>query len=141
MIKSNRKLQFYSSFKNDRSSSHQLELIKNMQHRQLVSKLRSGSHDLRIETGRHCIPKVSEHLRICKFCSDNEVENESHFLFSCNLYQNIRKKFFDDVSFKYPNFNTLNNSDKVLFLFNNIDPFICKKLGYFTFEAFQKRKQ
>ena len=141
MIKSNRKLQFYSSFKNDRSSSHQLELIKNMQHRQLVAKLRSGNHDLRIESGRHCIPKVPEHLRICKFCSDNEVENESHFLFSCNLYQNIRKKFFDDVSLKYPNFNTLNNSDKVLFLFNNIDPFICKKLGYFTFEAFQKRKQ
>ena len=100
-----------------------------------------GNHDLRIESGRHFIPKVPEHLRICKFCSDNEVENESHFLFSCNLYQDIRKKFFDDVSLKYPNFNTLNNSDKVLFLFNNIDPFICKKLGYFTFEAFQKRKQ
>ena len=48
MIKSNRKLQFYSSFKNDRSSSHQLELIKNMQQRQLVAKLRSGNLDLRI---------------------------------------------------------------------------------------------
>ena len=106
MIKSNRKLQLYSSFKNDRSSSYQLELIKNMQHRQLVAKLRSGNHDLRTETGRHCIPKVPENLRICKFCSDNEVENESHFLFSCNLYQDIRKKFFDDVSLKYPNFNT-----------------------------------
>ena len=62
MIKSDRKLQFYSSFKTDRSSSHQLELIKNMQHRQLVAKLRSGNHDLRIETWRHCIPKVPEHL-------------------------------------------------------------------------------
>ena len=30
---------------------------------------------------------------------------------------------------------------KYYFFFNNIDPFICKKLGYFTFEAFQKRKQ
>ena len=67
------------------------------------------------------------------FCSYNEVENESHFLFSCNLYQDIRKKFFEDVSLNYPHFNTLNNSDKILFLFNNIDPFICKKLGYFTF--------
>ena len=59
----------------------------------------------------------------------------------CYVYQDIRKKSSDDVSLKYPNFNTLNNSDKVLFLFTNIDPFICKKLGYFTFEAFQKRKQ
>ena len=48
------------------------------------------------------------------------------------------KRFFDDVSLNYPNFNTLNNSDKMLFLFN-IDPFICKKLGYFTFAAFQKK--
>ena len=46
----------------DRSSSHQLELIINMQHRQLVAKLRSGNHDLRIETGRHCIPKVPEQI-------------------------------------------------------------------------------
>ena len=79
-------------------------------------------------TGKYA-PNVSEHLGICKFCSCNEVENESHFLFSCNLYQNIRKKLFDDVTLKYPNFNTLSNSDKILFLFNNIDPFICKKLG------------
>ena len=31
----------------------------------------------------------------------------------------------------------------MLFLFNNVDPFICKKLheGYFVFETFKKRKQ
>ena len=56
-------------------------------------------------------------------------------------YKCIRKTFFNDIILKYPDFNTLRERDKILFLFNNIDPFICKRLGYFIFEAFQKRKQ
>ena len=141
MIRSNRKVQLYFTFKTDRSSSLQLELIKNVHHRQSVAKLRSGNHDLRIETGRHCVPKIPENLRICQNCSASEVENEIHFLFYYNSYKCIRKTFFNDIILKYPDFNTLIERDKILFLFNNIDPFICKKLGYFIFEAFQKRKQ
>lgn len=32
-------------------------------------------------------------------------------------------------------------ANKTLFLFNNVDSFVCKKLGYFVFEAFQQRKE
>ena len=130
MVESNRKLQFYSSFKTDRSSSLQLELIKNLEHRQSVAKLRSASHNLRIEAGRRCVPKIPEHLRICQYCSSNEIENEFHFLFPCNLNKCIRKRFFGDINVKYHNFNTLSNPDKIRFLSNNIDPFICKIKGY-----------
>ena len=119
-----------------------MELIKNVYHRQSVAKLRSGNHDLRIETGRHCVPKIPENLSICQNCSSSEVENEIHFIFFlCNSYKCIRKTFFNDIILKYLDFNTLSEGDKILFLFNNIDAFICKKLGYFIFEAFQKRKQ
>jgi len=135
MIRSDRKLQFYSTFKTDQSISLQLELIKNVYHRQSVAKLRSGNHTL---TGRHCVPKIPEDLRICQNCSSSEVENVIH---KCNSYKCIRKTFFNDIILKYLDFNTLSEGDKILFLFNNIDPFICKKLGNFIFEAFQKRKQ
>ena len=54
----NMKLLFYSSFKTTQSISIHLDLVNNMQHRQAVAKLRSGNHDLRIETGRHCVPKT-----------------------------------------------------------------------------------
>ena len=141
MIRSNRKLQFYFTFKTDQISSLQLELIKNVHHRQSAAKLRWGIHDLRIETGNHCVPKIPENLRICHDCSSSEVENEIHFLFYCNSYKCTRKTFFNDIILKYPDFHTLSERDKILFLFNNIDPFICKRLGYFIFEAFQKRKQ
>ena len=73
--------------------------------------------------------------------SSNEVENEIHFVFHCNLHEQLRKTLFNDIILKYPEFGSLNEQNKILFLFNNIDPYIYKKLGYFIFEAFQKRKR
>ena len=54
-------------------------------------------HDLKIETGRHCVPKIPESMRICSHCSSNEVENEIHFVFHCNLHEQIRKTLFNDI--------------------------------------------
>ena len=56
LTRSNRRLCFYSIFKTDVSKSHYLEQIKNLKHRRAVTKLRSGNHSLRIESGRHCVP-------------------------------------------------------------------------------------
>ena len=33
----------------------------------------------------------------------------------------------NDITLKYPEFDALSEQNKTLFLFNNIDPFICKK--------------
>ena len=52
-----------NSFNN---ASVQMDLIKNLQHRQSVAKLRSGNHVLRIETCRHCVSKIPENARICQ---------------------------------------------------------------------------
>ena len=113
--------------KTDQRSSLQLELIKNANHRQSVAKLRCGNHDLKIETGTHCVPKIPESMRICSHCSSNEVENEIHFVFHCNLHEQIRKTLFNDIILKYPEFDSLNEQNKISFLFNNIYPYICKK--------------
>ena len=56
LIRSNRKLCFYSVFKTDISKSHYLEQVKNLKHRRAVAKLRAGNHSLRIESGRNCVP-------------------------------------------------------------------------------------
>jgi hypothetical protein len=140
MIRSNRKLVFYSSFKTDQRKSIQLDLIKNTRHRQSLAKLRSGNHNLRIETGRHCLPKIPENLRICQNCEPKDIENETHFLLECTLNKLKREKLYNDIILKYPCYSNLNKKNKILFLFNNIDPFICKKLAHFIYEAFQTRK-
>ena len=53
-------------------------------------------------------------------------ENECHIMFSCTLYNTLRNKFFDEIITKYNFFNGLDVKSKILLLFNNIDPFICK---------------
>ena len=72
-----------------------------------VAKLWFGNYNpRRIENGRHSIPKLPEHLRICQCCSSNEVENEVHFLLSCNRYNAIRKSLMDDIISKYSDFDS-----------------------------------
>ena len=46
----------------------------------------------------------------------------------------------DSISHKYPNFHPLSANDMILFLFNNVDSFVCKKLGHFIFLAFETRQ-
>ena len=43
----------------------------------------------------------------------------------------LRNKFFDEIINKYNFFNDLDVKSKILFLFNNIDPFICKPVAAF----------
>ena len=98
LLKTNRKLVFYNTFKTDTKKAVFLDFIKNPLHGTAVNKFRLGNHRLRIETGRHTVPKTPENLRVCSLCQSNEIENESHVLFSCIVYNNFRSKFFDDVS-------------------------------------------
>jgi len=107
---------------------------------EIPAKLQSGNHRLRIETGQHCIPKLPESLRICQYCHSNQIEDKNHLLFLCDRYKTIRQQMTSDIVLKYPSFDLLNNTDKTLFLFNNVDSFICKKLGYFVYEALHIRE-
>ena len=37
-------------------------------------------------------------MKICKNCGKKEIENEIHKIFSCNKYDNIRRKAFNDIN-------------------------------------------
>ena len=84
--------------------------------------------------------KLPENLRICKNCSSNQVENEVHFLLHRDSYSCIRKTLLNDILSKYFIFNTLNDQDKILFLFNNVDHYICKKNWLLWFGIFQEKE-
>jgi len=139
LLNTNKKLNFYSIFKKDTLKTEFLDTIKNPLHKKCINKFRLGNHKLHIETGRHTVPKIPENLRICSFCHLDEVENESHLLFSCNFYQKIRKKIFQEINEKYNHFNSLDNTSKILFLFNNVDPFVCRSTAAFVFECMTRR--
>ena len=139
LIATNRKLNFYASFRNDTRKTGCLDVINNPRHIIAINKFRLGNHKLRIETGGHTIPKTPLNLRICSFCHSNEVENEIHFLSSCQLYDSLRLNFFNDITYKYSLFNELDINSKVLFLFNSINPFVCRSTAAFVFQAMSLR--
>ena len=60
-------------------------------------------------------------------------------MFSCTLYDTICNKFCDGIITKYNFFNDFDVKSKILFLFNNIDPFICKSVAAYVFEIMNCR--
>ena len=71
--------------------------------RRMLSRIRSGTNNLRIETGRYDKLKIED--RICKICNDG-IEDEEHFLHTCTAYIDLRKECTK-------NLNTLGNIDNI----------------------------
>ena len=63
----------------------------------VIAKFRTGDHKLRIETGRHCRPRLPPEQRLCTRCQLNKVEDEVHILIECPLYALLRDKHFIKV--------------------------------------------
>ena len=78
--------------------------------RRILARLRSGTNNLRIETGRHERPKLAEKYRICKICM-TETESEEHFLKYCVAYKDIRQEFMNGLENKEDE----ENNTKILF--------------------------
>ena len=61
--------------------------------RRMLAKLRGGTAELRIETGRCCGLERQE--RICKFCESGEVEDVEHLVMRCAHVKEERGKFME----------------------------------------------
>ena len=83
------RLKFYGSIKNDFTLEKYLELPC-FNHRKLITKIRCSDHQLEIEKGRH--RKLPREERICRLCTDNEIETEDHFLVKCKFYDHLKIK-------------------------------------------------
>src|SRR5262245_61716652 len=57
--------------------------------------IRSGTHDLRIETGRwNGTPPAA---RTCRFCAMNVLEDEVHILLDCYVFEREREKMKNTI--------------------------------------------
>ena len=63
--------------------------LYNRNHVSMIAKLRTSSHNLRIETGRRTGTIREERLCYC----GADVETERHFLLECGLYHAAREKY------------------------------------------------
>ena len=55
--------------------------------RVLLTRYRCGSHNLKIEVGRLCNPKIPREDRLCK--CNNGVQSLRHCLFDCELLREV----------------------------------------------------
>ena len=108
----------------------------------MFTKLRISSHNLHIETGRHKRPKKTPvENRYCTYCTGKNIEDEMHFVCDCELYKNIRTKFFEKISDIMCNFSDLTPEQKFVMILSCYggDFEICKLVCKFVSECFTLR--
>ena len=105
------KMAFYCSVKTEFAEEAYLKL-PNKTHRNNIAKMRSSSHDLRIEKGRYTTSKANKALKSCRYCCDADLldgleelpffecpilESEEHAMTECPGYHHIRSKLSENL--------------------------------------------
>ena len=73
---------FYNKIKQNYEMESYLHVIKDFKTRSYIARLRSSSHNLLIERGRHL--GISRENRLCPIC--DSIDDELHFLTACILF-------------------------------------------------------
>ena len=91
------RLQVYKQINQEFSIPKHLDLPFPL--RKIISKIRCSNHVLEIEKGRHPTKIVPKEERLCIVCHDMAMEDENHFLLSCQTYQHLRELYgIHDIS-------------------------------------------
>ena len=107
------KLRTYCKFKNEFQVETNCTLILPPSHRSAFNKFSCGVAPIHLETGR--FEGLPVDRRICPFC--NAIENESHVLLQCSLYNDIRNVLFRKANSVVHTFLTLDDTEKMNVIF------------------------
>ena len=111
------KLQYFREAKTEFTLSKYLHILAARNSRSLLCKLRLGALKLEVETGRKF--GVVRNERVCKLCNSGQVEDEIHFLFSCETLDEIRQTLLRPLYRKCSHLQNVSHLDKLLYLFFN----------------------
>ena len=106
-------LRTYSVFKSDFVFECHLNSVKDLRYQVAITKLRTSSHVLEIERGRYQKLQIPRDLLLCRIC--NVVEDEEHFVTSCNINHGERSLLYSKMTNKAPYFGTQNDNEKLFF--------------------------
>lgn len=106
-INNSSRLQTYCLFKHNFVRELYLDSIHENKYRVALTRFRTSSHNLFIETGRY--DNTLREDRICKSCNMRKIENEYHFLLVCPHYRELRIKFFKPIYCHWPNMYKFDN--------------------------------
>ena len=113
--------------------------LRDFENRKAITKFRTSSNKLHIETGKWDKTNVLD--RLCKQCDKKEVEDEIHFLFNCPKYDELRTIYFRDIftleNYKYVGENSV---EQLQYFFENASLHCLNKLGNFLRAASDSRE-
>ena len=131
------KLRTYALYKKNFCREPYLATLKNSEARKCLTKIRTSSHKLQIEVGRY--KKIEANKRVCEECNSNKIEDEVHFLTSCNAFTSQRNTLYEKVKMANANFIGMSNINKFVWLMSNEDEEIIKALADFVFTCYNLR--
>ena len=92
--------------------------------------------NLRLESGRYTRPVTPVSQRLCRYCSDNCIDDEQHAILLCGTFAIKRNCFLGKISSLLPNFHQLSMNNKLISVLcpANADIALCvsKYLGIIT---------
>ena len=97
-----------------------------------ICKLHTSAHRLFIETGRYT--NIPRNERICKNYTNQEIEDETHFLTRCQKFSGERDDLFNSISAKVKNFTNLSDKNKLFWLLNCENQEILNSVGRFLYQ-------
>ena len=86
-----------ASYESERSYIEKYLEINIFEVRQILCRFRISSHHLRVETERDKNNSLERSQRICKFCSQNDIEDKPHFLIKCAFYNSLREELYTKI--------------------------------------------
>ena len=96
------KLRFYKTIKGSFTQEPYITNILNKTQRAWLTRYRvSAVPNLGIESGRYTRPVTPVTSRICKYCSDNKIDDEKHAILECNTFSLKRNCFFGKITSIY----------------------------------------
>ena len=130
-------LRTYCTFKFKFGMEPYLEKILEPNLRKALSRLRTSSHALRIETARHDTNVLPVDERLCKFCQ--VIEDEEHFLIRFKMYTTERENMYNSLLSTGYDIRHLSDEEQFVFLLTHNDPHHLQKLSKFVDVCFNKR--
>ena len=130
------KLRCYRSFKDKLSTENYVYINIPLFKKKVFSRLRAGCLALEVETGRHRKPHpLPLKDRICRMCNSSQIEDEKHFVISCDLYIDLRNILFDHCKLLNQSFTNLDENRKFTYIMQNGDLMILNTI----FKMFARR--
>ena len=110
--------------------------ILNRNQRQWLSRYRTSAHNLQIELGRYTRPVTPISERKCKYCNNDSLDDERHFILICETFKIKRQCFIARLNVLHPDFVSMAFEEKLKFILCpptiNISKCVSKILGILT---------